>query len=377
LAGTRLALREVRRGRARFGLLTGAVGLLAFLILFQQTILTSLVTQFVGAIRNQSAPVLVYGADARRNIEGSRVSDDTITTIRRVPGVARAEHIGEGTFTVTTHGTLHDAVLFGYEIGGLGAPTTLTSGRLPTRDGEAVASDLDRNDGFDIGDRIRVEPGGPEITVVGLARDLRFSVAPTLFLSYDTYSRARLAANPDATEVIPSLGAVTPEAGVSPGEIARRITDSIEGTEALDRGRAASESPGVSAVQQSLGIVLLLAYIVVTLVTGFFFMILTVQKAESLTLLRAVGAPGGYLVRALLAQVVTVVAGGVLVGVVLLTVTARAMQGGVAITVEPRRVLITAAVVLALSTLASITAARRVLRIEPVRATTGAGVEYS
>ena len=377
LASTRLAIREVRRGRVRFGLLTGAVGLLAFLILFQQTVLTSLITQFVGALRNQSAPVLVYGADARRNVEGSRVTEDTITRIRDVPGVARADHVGEGTFTVTAGGTLHDAVLFGYEIGGLSAPTTLTSGRLPARDDEAVASDLDRRDGFDIGDRIRVEPDGPEITVVGVARDLRFSVAPTLFLTYDTYSRSRLAANPDATTVLPSLAAVEPESGVSPAEVARRITHSVDGVEALDRGRAARESPGVSAVQQSLGIVLLLAYVVVTLVIGFFFMILTVQKAEPLTLLRAVGAPGRYLVRALLAQVVLVVSGGVLVGVALLVVTARAMRGGVAITVEPRSVLVTAAAVLGLSTLASITAARRVLRIQPVGATTGAGVEYS
>ena len=35
--------------------------------------LDGLVTEFVGAIRNQSADVLVYGEDARLNLQGSVV----------------------------------------------------------------------------------------------------------------------------------------------------------------------------------------------------------------------------------------------------------------------------------------------------------------
>ncbi|MEZ5273015.1 MAG: hypothetical protein R2694_12040 [Ilumatobacteraceae bacterium] len=50
-----LAWHEMRRSKLRFGLLTGAVGLLVFLILFQQALLGGLITQFIGAVRNQSA----------------------------------------------------------------------------------------------------------------------------------------------------------------------------------------------------------------------------------------------------------------------------------------------------------------------------------
>ena len=51
-----LAFKEMRRAKVRFGLLMGAVGLLVFLILFQQSLQNGLLTAFVGAIRNQSAP---------------------------------------------------------------------------------------------------------------------------------------------------------------------------------------------------------------------------------------------------------------------------------------------------------------------------------
>ena len=53
-----LAIRELGRAKVRFLLLGGAVGLLVFLILFQQALLGGLITQFIGALRNQSATVL-------------------------------------------------------------------------------------------------------------------------------------------------------------------------------------------------------------------------------------------------------------------------------------------------------------------------------
>ena len=68
-----LAWREARRAKGRFGLLTGAVTVRVFLVVFQQAVLDGLVTEFVGAIRNQSADVLVYGEDARLNLQGSVV----------------------------------------------------------------------------------------------------------------------------------------------------------------------------------------------------------------------------------------------------------------------------------------------------------------
>ena len=68
-----LALNEMRRARTRFGLLIGAVALLVFLILFQQTLQNGLITSFVGALRNQSAPALVYSVTLdTRLLSGAR-----------------------------------------------------------------------------------------------------------------------------------------------------------------------------------------------------------------------------------------------------------------------------------------------------------------
>ena len=192
-----LALREMRRAPWRFALLTGAVGLLVFLILFVQALTGALIGQFIGALKHQSADVLVYSAQARKNLEGSVVPPATVDAVAAVPGVAASGPFGEGTFSVRAANELRDAALIGYEPGKPGAPTTLTEGRLPTAPFEVVASSRNRNEGFGIGDHVQLEKGGRTLTVVGLASDINYSVLPTMFTTFDTYATARRDANPE------------------------------------------------------------------------------------------------------------------------------------------------------------------------------------
>jgi putative ABC transport system permease protein len=368
-----LALKEMKRAKLRFGLLAGAVGLLVFLILFQQALLGGLVNQFIGALKNQSADVLVYNAQARKNLEGSIILPDQQAQVAEVPGVADAAPLGQSTFTVTAGGEDRDTVIFGYELGRPGAPTTLVEGRLPETSGEAVASEKDRADGYDIGDVVQVQPDGATITVVGVARDINYSVAPVLFVDFATFEAAKRTRNPDATTVLPSVIAVQVEPGLTPSEVAASINQQVDGVEALTRQEAVDGSPGVSSVRSSFALILGLFYLVVPLVTGLFFLIVTFQKAAALTLLRAIGASSRTLVISLLVQVVLVMLAG---SVIAFGLYAGAIQGvknlGVRVEVQP--VVITSAVVLVLALFTSLVAVRRVLRLDPLSATTGAGV---
>ncbi len=376
-----LATREIVRSKARFGLLSGAVGLLVFLILFQQALLGGLITGFIGAVDNQDAPVLVFNEQARRNVEGSFLLPDQVAAIAAVDGIAASAPIGEATYTVEADGTLVDGVLFGYPLDGdgLGAPTSLIEGRLPEAPDEAVASAADAADGFDIGDVVRiVGENGPELEIVGLGDDLRWSVAPTLFVDYSTFEAAQRAANPNARAVLASLVAVRPADDADVDALTDRIDAEVDGVEALTNTEAVESSPGVSAVNQSFQIILALAFGVVTLVVAFFFLILTVQKAKPLTLLRAIGAPSSYLVRNLVVQIVAVMLTGVAIGIVLVLALRSVTTGG-AIEVElvPGTVIPTVIALTVLALIGGLGAIRRVLQIEPIRATVDTGSELS
>jgi len=366
----RLALAEIRRAKLRFGLLIGAVALLVFLILFQQTLAGALLGSFTDGLGKQSAEVLVFNADARGAVEGSVVTPEQVATVRDVPGVAQAEPLGESTFSVDVgDATLTDTTIFGYVLGGPGAPTTLVEGRLPEADGEAVASDVDASKGYGIGDVVRVAPGDTPIRIVGLASNAQFNVQPTLYTSYATWEELSKAVNPDAPAVLPTLVAVHPAADTSPEAAATAINDAVDGVEAVDRETAIANLPGVESISQSFAVILLLAFIVVVLVTWVFFLILTVQKTQSLTLLRAVGASSGYLLVNIALQVTIVTVAGIALASVLLVFATQGGSGGLEVSASPRLILTTGASILVLALLSSLASMRRVAKLDPFAAT--------
>lgn len=369
-----LALKEMRRAKVRFGLLIVALGLLVFLILFQQSLQNSLLRGFTGALRAQSAPVLVYSTDGQRTLQASILTPDLEAAARSADGVGAAGRIGQGTFTVTAGGDVVEASLIGYEVAGLGSPERLTTGRLPNGPGEAVASAEDASSGFDVGDVVTIEPAGDTVTVVGLVDDAQLNVGPTLFVTYDGYVAAVAARNPDAGTPLPNALGVQPVVGTTPGELASSINAVSDDLDALTRNQAADRAPGVAQVRQSFQVIFLLYALVVPFVTGLFFLIITVQKAGALTLLRAIGAPGRRLVAALLIQVAIIVGLGLAVGIALYTPLTIVSATSLGLRFETPAVVGWSVLLLALGLLSSLLAARRVLAIDPVMATTTAGL---
>ena len=366
----RLALAEIRRAKLRFGLLIGAVALLVFLILFQQTLAAGLLGMFTGGLANQSADVLVFNADARGSVEASVVTPEQVEEVRAVPQVEQAEPLGESTFTVDVgDGVLTDTTIFGYVLEGPGGPTTLVEGRLPDSDGEAVASDVDASKGYDIGDTVRVVPGDEQIRVVGLASDAQFNVQPTLYTTYATWERLSRSVNPDAPAVLPTLVAVHPAPGADLQATVAAIDGSVAGVEAVATQTAVDNLPGVESISQSFAVILLLAFIVVVLVTWVFFLILTVQKTQSLTLLRAVGASSRYLLANIALQVTIVTVAGVAIASFLLVLATQGGSGGLEVSASPRLILTTGAAILALALISSVASMRRVAKLDPFRAT--------
>src|SRR5689334_4584588 len=123
------------RAKLRFGLLVGAIALLVFLILFQQALRDGLLTSFTGAIEHQTAPVLVFSTDGRRNLQSSSLTLGQQAQARTVRGVAAASRIGMSTVSVRTGGAIKAAAVIGYERRDLGAPEDLVAGRYPKAEG--------------------------------------------------------------------------------------------------------------------------------------------------------------------------------------------------------------------------------------------------
>ncbi len=337
-----------------------------FLVFFQQTLLSALLNSFAGALQNQSGTVLVYTSEARDNVEASALSPDVIAQVAAVPEVGQIGLLGVATLTLVAQGQQLDVAVIGAETGKPGQPTKLISGRPATAPGEGVVSSEAKN--FGIGDTVTTAAGGRPVTIVGLTQESQLNVLPTLYVTFDTYTALREAANPDATAVLASALAVVPSSGVSPEALAAAINAEVSSVTARTRNDAAANALGVSATRASFVIVLTLAVVVVALVIGFFFLILTVQKTATLTLLRALGAPAGYLVRGLLAQVALVLGVALLLAAGLLAAAMVMANTGLTLTIEPGTLVASTAAIVGLSLLGVAFSVWRVLRIDPIQA---------
>jgi putative ABC transport system permease protein len=362
-----LALREIRRSPVRFGLLAAAIGLLLFLVLFQQALQNGLVTSFVGAVRNQSAPVIAFSIEGQRTLEGSVIPPELEEAILAVDGVAEHGLIGQSTFTAKGGDRTPDDVAVIGTTGSLGRPTVLSAGRAPEAPFEAIGSAVD----FAVGDTVALAAARADVqplTVVGLAEDVQLSVSPTLFTDFETYTAAVEAVNPDAEAIFPSALALVPTDETPAAELAERINASVTDADAVTRGVAADTAPGVAQVNRSFAVIFTLYCVVVPLVTGLFFLIVTLQKAPSLVLLRAIGAPARTLARSLVVQALVVAGTGLAVGIILFSLFAGRQIGGLTIRFDPINIGLWVGVFLLLALIGTVASLRRVLRIDPLHA---------
>lgn len=368
-----IALREIRESRGRFALLTGAVALLVLLLLFFQAVAGSLTLGLTGGVEESSSDVWVYDDRARNNPALSVLGVGVADAIAIVDGVAEAGPIGQSVFVANSEGTEVEVVLLGGDTSGPAGPKELSDGNRPAVAGEAIYSGAAlSSDGFNLGDEIEV--GGQTITVVGLADDAAFNVLPTFYVPFDSYATAVTDRAGLKFDVPASMIGVQVEDGADADQVTSRIESEVDGVRALTTSDAVDALPGVGTITRSFDILYLLLYIVVTMVTGVFFLILTVQKAQSLVLLRAIGASKLDVVKPVLIEVVFVTGVGSLVGAGVAWGLLWLLRDVFGAQLGATTILISVGAVVLLGFVAAIGALRRVLAIDPMGATRTGGV---
>lgn len=354
-----LALTEMRRSKLRFGLLTGAVSLLLFLVILLTTLSSALVNSITGALNGVQGSVLVYSDSARDNLQASRLEPSVVEKVASAPGVTQAGPISVLTTSAALKDGTEDLQVFGFQPGKPGAPTGLREGRLP-ENGNEVAMD---GGGFSLGDSLEV--GGKTVTVVGLLRGAQWSASPTAYVTEDLYGQIVREGNPNVPFVPVNAVAVTTDDAAA---AVTSIEQAVPGVTAYEKAEAVSLIPGVGSISQTFGILVGLTFVIGIVVIGFFFLILTVQKLKSFTLLRALGASPRRLAGVVVQQITVVVLVASAIAVVLTLLAVRGLNSGIPVSLAPGLVIAVIASVLVFSLLAGLLSIRRVTTIDPFTA---------
>jgi putative ABC transport system permease protein len=363
----RLALREMRRRPGRFVTATVLLTLIAVLVMLLGGLLDGLILRSTGAIRAQSADLIVFSSTAEESFLRSRVTPGERAEVAGVSGVVAVGGIGVTQLGARVPGNgvrdLIDVALFGYEEPPRGVP-------VPPKPGEAYADRVLQDEGVATGDALLLGPARTPVMVIGFVDDVSYSGAGSLWAAPATWRTVQNENRPGASVGPSVFQALVVQTDGDASKVAAEIDRATAGaTTTVSRAAAADAIGGVkqqrSVFNQIIGVTLVIAALVVAL----FFALLTVERLGLYGVLKAIGARSRTLVGGVVAQaiVVALIATAVGTGLALLLDVALP-PGAIPYQLLPSRIVISGVSLVIAAIAGSAFSMRRVLHVDPASA---------
>lgn len=325
-----LAIRELKHSKTRYLLISLIMILIAWLVLFVSGLAKGLSSDNASSIQNMNADYLVVDQNSDHRLNRSVMTDDLLAEIRSAADKSgdeiEAAPLGVQMSSVTQAGSPRkiDATFFAIEAEGLLAPK-LAEGRMidDTAVDEAVADrSFKAEEGLKLGDVIEDQASGRQFTIVGFTEGQSFSHAPVIhvnFAAWKTIAGGPRAAGEEVKDEDGNVGNVAFNAIAlkASDTAAERIGTEMSGVEVISKSEALKGIPGYKEEQGSLLMMIAFLFIIAAFVLAVFFYVITIQKMNQFGVLKAIGAKTGFLVRSMLAQVLSLSIFSLAVGIAL------------------------------------------------------------
>lgn len=325
--------REIRRSAGKFGLMTGVIALLSFMVVALSALTGGLQQQSVSAVQALPGDGLAVQQDATgapATLVDSRLDAAAVGRIQDAD---------------------HGAVPLGIAMSGVGAQGMSTAvalfGRADAGPGVRLSPETAQTLGVAPGDEVTV--GGATARVESIGETGMFAHSPVAQVPLDLWRTA--AHRDDLTAMIVSGGL---------GDI-HGVADA-QGSARLDL------IPGYSSEHNSLLLIQGLLLVISAVVVGAFFAVWTSHRLSSLAVVRAMGAGKGYLLRDGLGQAAAVLGVGLATGGVVGVVLAWAVSGVMPIAITASGVLVPLAAMAVLGLAGAALALRPLTSVDPLTA---------
>jgi len=341
------------------------IALALILALYLDAVFRGEAKQIVVFIERMPGEVWVL-QDGVRNLHmaRSRLSDDTLAEVARVPGVRSATPLVYGDVTVGDPAHERSAYLVGVP-----ADPALrarwrraTRWAMPADGGVVLPEPIAKESKLNLGDKIRV--GDNSYTISALSQDT-FSMANPLVFMSERDARRELDVSDGA-----SLLLVEPEPGTDAATLAARINAASENARALTRQqlRANDYTLALEMGGALIGMLSIMATAVSVLIVTFTAYAFVSARTRELAVAKALGAPRGQLLASAVVQT-SVVA---LLGAALAAVLMAPMQAvltawvpDVAVDFSYRTALRLSSATMVVAVAAALVPAFYVLKVDP------------
>ncbi|MGC0415040.1 ABC transporter permease [Embleya sp. AB8] len=356
-----VALRDLVFARGRFALMIVTVVLVTALVGLVSGLTVGLGRANTSAIDALPADRLAFAAPASASGQKVSFADSTVDEAQwrrwaEQPGVRSAAPLGISLTRFGVGPRTAAAAAFGVEPGGPLAPGALTPGSVVLS--RPLAEDLHVR----VGDRVTAG-ADTTLTVAAVVSGSSYSHAPVAWTTLADWQPLRSGpqhGGTHATVIVLDL------AGAHTGPADRAI-----GTRTLSLGDARAAIGSYRAENGSLQLMRGFLFAISALVVGAFFTVWTIQRAGDIAVLKALGAPTGYLLRDALGQAFVVLLVGTGLGTAIAALFGVIAPAGVPFVVDVSTTVFPALVLILLGMVGAGLAIRRVTSVDPHTALSG------
>ncbi|MFK3984837.1 ABC transporter permease [Micromonospora sp. NPDC050397] len=300
----------------------------------------------------------------------STVEQEDWQTWSRAPGVERAEPFGNtlANAQVTQgakKGEQVNLAVFGMTPDSPLAPSPSMGKGLKEGSAGIVITQETADLGVEIGDVLTADKSEVRLKVVGLVDEtVSYGHIGVVYTDLDTWRHLHYGLPgdlPDAASRQATAVALTLKPGA---DVA--VVEKATGTLAETKEATFNASPGYEAESSTMALIKGFLYVISALVVGAFFTVWTVQRKPEIALMKALGAPTGYILRDALTQVVAVLVAATALGTAVGLALGSAMIGKAPFSLSAPAIATSSGLLIVLGTVGAGVAVRRITAVDPL-----------
>ncbi|WP_285247779.1 ABC transporter permease [Pseudarthrobacter sp. efr-133-R2A-89] len=307
-----LAIRDIRFAKGRFAMMGGVVALISLLLVMLSGLTAGLAEQSTSAIGKLGASaarpvdVIAFGAPGtgtpKASYTESSVTAGQVARWKNQPGVQSAEPLGITQTRAQAAGGAGTAnvAVFGVSPGSPLAPVEVSAGTAVL--GASTAEALSAGQG----DKISV--GGVELGVAAVVPDQWYAHTSVVWTALPAWAKVAHVSDGDQLATViavtsaPGAAVDGAEANAAAGTVSESRTGSFQAL-----GSFKSENGSLTLMQAFL-------YGISSLVIVAFLTVWTIQRTRDIAVLKAMGAPGSYILKDAMTQAAIVLVAGAVIG---------------------------------------------------------------
>ncbi len=304
-----LALKELKYSKTKFTLIIAVVILISYLVYFLTSLANGLASSYTNAIKEWKSDQVILTVDANDNMMMSYMNQDDFDNIE-----TNSEKAKLGLFPAVINNPLAenildsrvDAYFFGIADDSFIKPSELND--LTLTGNKVIVDEEIKKEGYEIGDYFGVTGSDQQFEIIGFSSNTTYQTAPVIFMSLDTWQEYRYGTNntPDLFSGVIVKG----ETKDLPSNLISYTTEDYIST-----------LPGYTAQVLTFSVMIVFLIIITAFVLGIFIYVLTIQKTSMFGVMKAQGISNGYIGASVIIQTFLLVAFGIIVGLVLTTLT--------------------------------------------------------